>query len=519
MPRILLSISPVKPSMTASTTISVATPTAIPRVDSAAIMDTKPRRRRDSMYRLATRASTAMVMERRSAAQAGRCYRSEPSASSPLDTGESRVHGQFGLLAGGAVLQLHLTRGNAAGTDDDLPGQPDQVHVGELGAGALIALVVEWIQASRLELGIEIFAGFGASSVGGFQVDQPHAERRDRRWPNDTGIVMARLDDGANQTGHADAVRAHMDGHLPAIRLGDQGAQRLGVLVTEIEDVSDLNPFRRNPLFGGHLFEPCGIVLIVGCRIQAGKLVDDPLQAGPAVIVDVGADGIELKIALVAIHRALARLGQNDEFVAEIAADWTGIRLHGDRLQPHARVGAEIGDEHLVVGVARALKVQVEGIGVLHQELAASHHAEAGAHFVPELPLDVVEHPGELLVAVDAIAEDFGDHLLVRRTVEHLAIVTVFEAQHFLAVVVVAAGLLPEVGGLDGGHQHFLTAGPVLLFPHDLLDLLQHAEAERQPRINPGAGLADHPGAQHQAVRIDLRLAGILLQGGHEICG
>jgi hypothetical protein len=55
------------------------------------------------------------------------------------------------------------------------------------------------------------------------------------------------------------------------------------------------------------------------------------------------------------------------------------------------REGAQVGDEHLVVGVDRAVLVEVEGIGVLHQELARAHGAEARAHLVAELPLDVVE--------------------------------------------------------------------------------------------------------------------------------
>jgi hypothetical protein len=42
-------------------------------------------------------------------------------------------------------------------------------------------------------------------------------------------------------------------------------------------------------------------------------------------------------------------------------------------------------------------------------------------------------------------------------------------------VGVVAPALLPEIGGLDGGHQHRDVAGALLLLMHDLLDLAQHA--------------------------------------------
>ena len=192
---------------------------------------------------------------------------------------------------------------------------------------------------------------------------------------------------------------------------------------------------------------------------------------------------------------------------------------HRDRLEAEPGKRAQVGDEHAVVGGARAVRRQVERIGVLHQELAAAHHAEARADLVAELPLDVVEVLRQVLVALDAVAEDRGDDLLRRRPEQHLALVPVLDAQHLLAVGLVAAGLAPQVGRLDGRHQQLDGAGAVLLLAHDILDLAQHLEAERQPRIDAGRGLLDHAGAQHQLVRDDLRLLRRLAQHGQEIAG
>src|SRR3546814_6307689 len=55
------------------------------------------------------------------------------------------------------------------------------------------------------------------------------------------------------------------------------------------------------------------------------------------------------------------------------------------------------------------------------------------------------------------------------------------------------------------------------LFPYSTLCRSQHPEAERQPGVDAGAGLADHAGAQHEPVRDDLRLLRRFLQGRHEI--
>ena len=119
----------------------------------------------------------------------------------------------------------------------------------------------------------------------------------------------------------------------------------------------------------------------------------------------------------MAEHLALAGIGQDDEFVAEVAADRPGVGAHRDRLQAHPREGAEIGHEHAVVGRLGALEVEVEGIGVLHQEFARAHDAEARPHLVAELPLDVVEVERQVLVRLDVGAEDLRHHLLVGRAV------------------------------------------------------------------------------------------------------
>ena len=61
--------------------------------------------------------------------------------------------------AGRALFQLNFARGKALGPDDDLPGEPDQVHGGEFGPGPVVAVVIKHAQARRLELGVDVLAG------------------------------------------------------------------------------------------------------------------------------------------------------------------------------------------------------------------------------------------------------------------------------------------------------------------------------------------------------------------------
>ena len=61
--------------------------------------------------------------------------------------------------------------------------------------------------------------------------------------------------------------------------------------------------------------------------------------------------------------------------------------------------------------------------------------------------------------------------------------------------------------------------GAVLLLPHDLLDLLEHAKSERQPGVDPRGFLSDQSGPQHQAMRDNLRLFRGLAQDREEVAG
>ena len=169
--------------------------------------------------------------------------------------------------------------------------------------------------------------------------------------------------------------------------------------------------------------------------------------------------------------------------------------------------------------MARADLVEVERIGVLHQELARAHHAEAGPDLVAELPLDMIEIERQILVGAHRGAEDLGDHLLVGGPVQHVAVVPVADAQHLLAVVVVAPGFAPEISRLNGRHQDLDRAGAVLLLADDGADLVQHPDAERQPGVAARRLLPDHAGAQHQPMRDDFRLFRRLLQNGEEVTG
>ena len=362
-----------------------------------------------------------------------------------------------------------------------------------------------------------------AERVGGgvalFEVEDGGGVGGDGIGPDDAGLIVMRLDQRADEAGDADAIAAHFGDDRLAILAGDGEAHGGAVFGAEIEDVADLDAAAFAPTFGGEGFEGCCVVHFVGGGVHGGDLVEAGFQGGDVVVIGDGGGPVGGFEGAVEEDGTFAGFGQDDEFMGEIAADGAGIGAHGHGFEAQALEGAQIGEEHLAVAVLGGFGGDVEGIGVLHQEFAAAHDAEARAHLVTEFPLDVVEVARQVAVAFGVGAEDVGDHFLIGRAIEHFAVMAVDEAEHFLAIAVIAAGLAPELGGLDGGHQHFLRPCPVLLLAHDLADALEDAPAERQPGVDAGGGLPHQAGAEHEAMRDDGRLGRGFLECGQEGAG
>ena len=133
-------------------------------------------------------------------------------------------------------------------------------------------------------------------------------------------------------------------------------------------------------------------------------------------------DRRELRCRLLDVGR-VARTGAGDEVFARVGGDHellragsahcSGVGLDHQELQPAAREDAPV--DGLVLGVAgvQARLVDVERVGVLHQELAHTQQARLGARLVAKLGLDLVPDLRELFVAAQLVCGDLGHDLLV----------------------------------------------------------------------------------------------------------
>src|SRR5690606_3340156 len=180
------------------------------------------------------------------------------------------------FLAGGAALQLDDAVGEALGADGQLPWHADQVGGGELAAGTLVGVVVEHVLAGGLESGDGVLAGGGDGGVVGAQVDDHDVEGGDGVGPDDAALVVAGLDDGAEQARHADAVGAHVHRGVLAVGALHVGLHRDRVFGPEVEDVAHLDAAGRQTVgLGGLVFEAAGVVHFLGGGVESGSLIND----------------------------------------------------------------------------------------------------------------------------------------------------------------------------------------------------------------------------------------------------
>ncbi len=199
--------------------------------------------------------------------------------------------------------------------------------------------------------------------------------------------------------------------------------------------------------------------------------------------------------------------------MARVAADRAGVGLHGAEREAEPREDARVGVVHVAVFAREIVCVEVERVGILHQELARAHDAEARADLVAELGLDLVEVDRQLLVALELVAREIGDDFLVRRAVAVPGVLAVLELEQLSAEFLPASGFVPELLRLDRRHQQLDRAGAVHLLAHDRFDLAHHAQPERRPRVDAGRELAHHAGAQHQLVADDFGVGRYFLDG------
>ncbi len=215
----------------------------------------------------------------------------------------------------------------------------------------------------------------------------------------------------------------------------------------------------------------------------------------------------------------LAHVGLGQELLRLRPSHRATGRLDDGVVEAEPVEGLDVG---LAVGGVRPVETLVggvEGVGVLHDELATTEHARAWPRLVAVLRLDLVEPDRQVLVGGVHVLHREGEQLLVRGTEQVVAALAVLEPEDAVAVG------RPPVAGLVGLAREQRREGE-LLGPHrvhlladDLLDLAQHPQAERQPGVDARGVASDVAGSDEQPVARHLGVRGVVAKRAHEQAG
>ena len=254
----------------------------------------------------------------------------------------------------------------------------------------------------------------------------------------------------------------------------------------------------------------------VSCTTGSGQAVDRQ-RIGPR-----GDDGLHVgRIAgFHAPHESvLADWAFGEELLGCAAAHRPGQRGDDHVPQFHPLEHPLIRVAMRVVVVLEPGFVDVEGVRVLHHELAGTQDAGAGPRLVAVLVLDLEEQQREVLVRAVLPLHREGEQLLVRGAEHVVAAAAVLEPKHAVAVLGPAVRRLVRCPRHQSREQNLLPANGVHLLTNDALDLAQHPQTQRQPGVQAGPDGPDVAGADQQLVARHLGVGGVLAQRAQEQLG
>ena len=163
--------------------------------------------------------------------------------------------------------------------------------------------------------------------------------------------------------------------------------------------------------------------------------------------------------------------------------------------------------------------VDIEGVGVLHDELSAAQNSGPWPGLVAVLGLDLEQQHREVLVGAVLPLDGEGEQLLVGRSEQIVVHPTVLEPEHPVAVFGPAVGGLVRCARQQRGEQDLLAADRDHFLADDVLDLAQHPQPERQPAVQARADRPDVAGSDQQLVAGHFGVGGIVTQGSQKQFG
>jgi hypothetical protein len=154
----------------------------------------------------------------------------------------------------------------------------------------------------------------------------------------------------------------------------------------------------------------------------------------------------------------------------------------------------------VVVALRQTGIIDVEGIAVLHQKLAAAQEASAGTGFVAVLGLNLVQRYRQVFVARVQVLDKEGEHLFVGWPQKEFGSLAVLQTKEVVAIFGPATSEFVDITGKKCREVHFLGSHGIHLIANDGFDLAQNPPTKGEPGVSARGGTANESGSQEEAV-------------------
>ena len=171
-----------------------------------------------------------------------------------------------------------------------------------------------------------------------------------------------------------------------------------------------------------------------------------------------------------------------------------------------------VGTAVQLIRILQPLVVHVEGVGVLHHELAATQNTRARAGLVAVLGLNLEQRRREILVGAEKILDSQREHLFVRRPQQVVRALAILQTEQLGAIFGPPIRRLVRFTREQCRECQLLCANAFHLLAHNLLYVAQNLQAQWQPGVHTRGSSPDVAGTDEQLVARDLGVSGILAQ-------
>ena len=188
------------------------------------------------------------------------------------------------------------------------------------------------------------------------------------------------------------------------------------------------------------------------------------------------------------------------------SSDSTGVSFNRAEIQSAASKYIGICIIHFLIAFIKTFRIFIEGIVVLHNEHAGTHHSESRACLISVLIRDLIKHTRKLSIRGYIVLYNICENLFCRRPQAKFAVVSVFQSPHFRTISIPPPGFFPKLSWLYILCIDFFCSLGIHFFSYNILYLADGSPAHWHVSIHACNRFLDHARSEQEDMAWDFSL-------------